>query len=108
MVMIENIHHGEYLERRRPSANSTSRRSTTSRASMPAASKEGVFRPGLDPVELHWQISALCFFNVSNRATFSKIFGRDFGAPDAARALRAQRGRDGAALRRARRQAAGD
>ena len=37
--------------------------------------------PGLDPVELHWQVSALCFFNVSNRATFSMIFGRDFGAP---------------------------
>jgi hypothetical protein len=43
--------------------------------------EEGVFRPGLDPVELHWQVSALCFFNVSNRATFSKIFGRDFGSP---------------------------
>jgi len=40
-----------------------------------------VFRPGLDPLELHWQVSALCFFNVSNRATFSKIFGRDIGAP---------------------------
>jgi len=37
---------------------------------------------------LHWQISALCFFNVSNRATFSKIFGRDFGAADAQTALR--------------------
>ena len=45
--------------------------------------EEGVFRPDLDPIELHWQISALCFFNVSNRATFSKIFGRDFGAPEA-------------------------
>ena len=42
----------------------------------------------LDPIELHWQISALCFFNVSNRATFSKIFGRDFGAPDAQASLR--------------------
>jgi hypothetical protein len=50
--------------------------------------KEGLFRRNLDPIELHWQISALCFFNVSNRATFSKIFGRDFGAPDAQTALR--------------------
>ncbi len=42
--------------------------------------REGAFRPGLDPLELHWQVSALCFFNVSNRATFSKIFGRDMGS----------------------------
>ena len=49
---------------------------------------EGVFRSGLDPMELHWQVSALCFFNVSNRATFSKIFGRDFGAPKALTSLR--------------------
>jgi hypothetical protein len=39
-------------------------------------------------VELHWQISALCFFNVSNRATFSKIFGRNFGAPKALATLK--------------------
>jgi hypothetical protein len=47
-----------------------------------------VFRKNLDPLELHWQISALCFFNVSNRATFSKIFGRDFGSRDSLAALR--------------------
>ena len=48
-----------------------------------------MFRTGLDPIELHWQVSALCFFNVSNRATFSKIFGRDFGTPKAQASLRA-------------------
>ncbi len=42
-------------------------------------------------MELHWQISALCFFNVSNRATFSKIFGRDFGAPKAQTSLAQER-----------------
>ena len=47
-----------------------------------------LIRAGLDPIELHWQVSALCFFNVSNRATFSKIFGRDFGAPKALASLR--------------------
>jgi hypothetical protein len=50
----------------------------------------GVFRAGLDPVELHWQISALCFFNVSNRATFSKIFSRDLKSRKALARLRAQ------------------
>ncbi len=80
MVMIENIHHGQYLDK------STAIRELNVTAIDHIARiyergvTEGVFRNGLDPVELHWQVSALCFFNVSNRATFSKIFGRDFGA----------------------------
>ncbi len=28
-------------------------------------------------------ISALCFFNVANRATFSRIFKREMATPDA-------------------------
>ena len=34
-----------------------------------------VFREGLDAVEIHSVISALTFFNVSNRHTFGLIFG---------------------------------
>ena len=39
---------------------------------------EGVFRDDVDPVDLHMNISALSFFNVSNRHTFGSIFDRDF------------------------------
>ena len=39
--------------------------------------KEGVFRKGLDPIDIHASISALTFFNVSNRYTFDLIFKRD-------------------------------
>ena len=35
---------------------------------------QGVFRPGLDPVDIHASISALTFFNVSNQHTFGLIF----------------------------------
>jgi len=35
---------------------------------------QGVFRPGLDPVDIHSAISAFTFFNVSNRHTFGVIF----------------------------------
>ncbi|MGE0652442.1 MAG: TetR/AcrR family transcriptional regulator [Alphaproteobacteria bacterium] len=88
MVMIENIHHGQYLEQSEVirDLNVTAIDHIASIYARGVA--EGVFRPGLDPIELHWQVSALCFFNVSNRATFSKIFGRDFGAPDALARLR--------------------
>ena len=32
------------------------------------------FRSDVDPIDLHMSISALCFYNVSNRYTFSTIF----------------------------------
>jgi AcrR family transcriptional regulator len=81
MVMIENIHHGQYLERSKVirELNVTAIDAIARIYERGVADK--VFRAGLDPVELHWQVSALCFFNVSNRATFSKIFGRDMGSP---------------------------
>lgn len=88
MVMIENIHHGSYLEQ------STVIRELNVTAIDYIARvyargvADGVFRSGLDPIELHWQVSALCFFNVSNRATFSKIFGREFGEATQLKRLR--------------------
>ncbi len=88
MVMIENIHHGAYLDRL-PAIRELNAPAIGTIADLYRRGVEaGLFRPGLDPVELHWQISALCFFNVSNRATFSTIFGRNFGAPRAQSALR--------------------
>ncbi|BCH27275.1 TetR family transcriptional regulator [Mesorhizobium sp. L-8-10] len=88
MVMIENIHHGQYIDRsdviRGLNVTAIDHIASIYRRGV----EEGVFRAGLDPVELHWQVSALCFFNVSNRATFSRIFGRDFGEPKALARLR--------------------
>jgi hypothetical protein len=46
-----------------------------------------VFRSGLDPIDIHESISALAFFNVSNRYTFDLIFKRD-GHESATLALR--------------------
>ena len=43
----------------------------------------GVFRPDVDPVDLHMSISALCFFNVANRHTFGAIFKRSLDTPAA-------------------------
>jgi AcrR family transcriptional regulator len=88
MVMIENIHHGQYLEQSKAIRQLNVSAIDTIASVYRRGVTDGVFRSGLDPIELHWQISALCFFNVSNRATFSKIFGRDFGAPKALASLR--------------------
>jgi AcrR family transcriptional regulator len=88
MVMIENIHHGQYLDRSGAIRDLNARAIDHIAAIYSRGVAEGVFREGLDPLELHWQVSALCFFNVSNRATFSKIFGRDLGAGENLEALR--------------------
>jgi AcrR family transcriptional regulator len=88
MVMIENIHHGEYLEQSKAIRQLNVSAIDTIASVYKRGVADGVFRAGLDPIELHWQVSALCFFNVSNRATFSKIFGRDFGTPKALGSLR--------------------
>jgi len=88
MVMIENIHHGEYLERSDVVRGLNVTAIDNIAAIYDRGVRDGVFRDGLDPLELHWQVSALCFFNVSNRATFSKIFGRDIGTPEALARLR--------------------
>jgi AcrR family transcriptional regulator len=74
LVMIENIHHGAYMAQsdviRGVNAGAIRNLEEICRRGREA----GLFRP-VDPVELHWHISALSFFNVSNRATFSGIFG---------------------------------
>jgi AcrR family transcriptional regulator len=41
---------------------------------------QGLFRPDVDPVEIHKSIAALGMFNVTNRYTFGAIFQREMGS----------------------------
>ena len=77
LVMIENIHHGEYLERSSVIQELNAAAIDVLDRLYRRGLDSGLFRPGLTALDLHWQISALCFFNVSNRATFSRIFRYD-------------------------------
>ena len=45
--------------------------------------RDGVFRRGIDPVQLYVSIAALGYFYLSNAYTLSTIFGRDLMAPKA-------------------------
>ncbi|MEQ8441419.1 MAG: TetR/AcrR family transcriptional regulator [Alphaproteobacteria bacterium] len=88
MVMIENIHDAEFLGRsdviRELNVTAIENLAEICRR----GEAEGSFRPGLDPVRLHWQISALSFFNVSNRLTFSALFGNALFEEGAQESLR--------------------
>ena len=39
--------------------------------------RDGVFRKGVDPVQLYVSIAALGYFYLSNSYTLSTVFGRD-------------------------------
>jgi AcrR family transcriptional regulator len=87
IVMNENIERGKYLAQSQiiqelnvPAISAIGRLYERGLAA-------GVFRAGLDPVDIHASISALTFFNVSNQYSFGQIFKRDLAA-SAARALR--------------------
>ena len=88
LVMTENIHRGQYL------AQSDSIRALNVpaidglRALYERGVAQGVFRAGIDPVDLHMSISALSVFNVANKHTFSLIFQRDLDDPRAVGARR--------------------
>lgn len=89
MVMSENINHGEYI-RKIPQLRAINRSAiTVLEALCRRGIDDGVFRADVDPVDLHMTISALSFYNVSNRHTFSFIFDRDLGAPEVHAARRA-------------------
>ena len=89
IVMIENIHHGEYMQKseliRLLNAGAIQKLEAICRRGREA----GLFRDDVTPLELHWHISAMSFFNVSNRATFSHIFGDELFGPRAQDALKA-------------------
>ena len=45
--------------------------------------KAGLFRDGIDPVQLYISIASLSYFYLSNSHTLSTIFGRDLRKPKA-------------------------
>jgi len=75
MVMIENIHHGRHMQSSGTIRELNRTAIDALESVLVRGQQSGIFRQGIDPLELHWQISALSFFNVSNVATFSFIFG---------------------------------
>ena len=89
LVMAENMERGTYLAQSPTIQQLNVPAIDAVRTVYERGCATGVFRDDLDPVDLHMSISALCFFNVSNRHTFSLIFKRDMASPEALAARRA-------------------
>jgi AcrR family transcriptional regulator len=77
LVMNENMHHGDHIGQ----LSIIKARRSTVLSMLRKLIDRGVaarqFRKDLNPIEVHMTISALCFYNVSNRYTFSQIFDKD-------------------------------
>ena len=74
LVMNENIHRGEFLVRSKTIQGLNIPVIHAVQQVYERGVEQGVFRPNLDPLDLHMTMSGLSFFNVSNQYTFSLIF----------------------------------
>jgi AcrR family transcriptional regulator len=77
LVSTENMHRARHMTQ--STAIKTLNRGviTILQRVLDRGKREGVFRRGVDPVDVHLLISSFCFFRVSNRHTFGALFGRD-------------------------------
>lgn len=81
IVMSENMNRGRYLAQSKRIQELNRPAITVLRGIYERGVSDGVFRPGLDATDIHASISALSFFNVSNRHTFGLIFQQDNQSP---------------------------
>jgi AcrR family transcriptional regulator len=77
LVTVENIHEASHVK-----ASPTIRKRNAAvigaiRALLVRGEAAGVFRTGVDPLDLHLLITGFCFHRVSNRHTLTAIFGQN-------------------------------
>ncbi len=80
LVMNENIMDGVHMSRSKAIGKLNVTVIDATRRIVERGQQAGIFRYGIDPIELHMSISALGIFHVANRATFSLIFKRDMAS----------------------------
>jgi AcrR family transcriptional regulator len=81
LLNSENLHKGRHVARSKLVAGLRSRLLELMGRLLERGAKSGVFRRGVDPMQLYITIAGLGYFYLSNRHTLSAIFGRDLMAP---------------------------
>ncbi|MGI4859169.1 MAG: TetR family transcriptional regulator [Janthinobacterium lividum] len=77
LVTMENLHAGRHLKRSPTFRNKNASVIRMIDAILQRGSATGVFRNGLDAIDLHMLISSFCFHRIANRHTFGTVAGRD-------------------------------
>ena len=83
LLNTENLHRAKHLKRSTRIRSLHSPLVATISDLLARGTRAGVFRAGIDPVQLYVSIAALSYFYLSNAYTLSTIFGRDLCAPKA-------------------------
>jgi AcrR family transcriptional regulator len=83
LLNSENLHKGRHVRNSKRVRDLHSPFVETLGAVLRRGAKAGMFRPGIDPVQLYISIAGEGYFYLSNRYTLSRIFGRDLMAPRA-------------------------
>jgi len=77
LLNSENLHKGRHVRRSRSVPRMHTPLVESLRGLLQRGEREGVFRRGIDPVQLYISIAGEGYFYLSNRYTLSQIFGRD-------------------------------
>ncbi|QXI29304.1 TetR/AcrR family transcriptional regulator [Pseudomonas vanderleydeniana] len=77
IVSIENIHKGEYVKQSGAIRSLNVTILTALGEILERGAQLGVFRSGLDPLDVHILVSSFCFYRVSNRHTLGALFPID-------------------------------
>jgi AcrR family transcriptional regulator len=79
IVCNENMHKGEYVKQSETIRSMNKSVLLALDEILQRGAKLGVFRSGLQAIDVHLLISSFCFYRVSNRHTFGELFQVDFG-----------------------------
>ena len=83
LLNSENLHKGRHVARSRRVREMHSPLVETLGRVLRRGERAGLFRKGVDPVQLYISIAGEGYFYLSNRYTLSQIFGRDLMTPRA-------------------------
>jgi len=78
-----NLHQARHLSRSERVRDMNSPLIKTLGEILQRGQAEGIFRGGIDPIQLYISIAGLAYFYLSNNHTLSAIFGRDLMTPKA-------------------------
>ena len=83
LLNSENLHKGRHVRRSKRVHDMHSPLVETLGTVLRKGEAQGLFRKGVDPVQLYISIAGEIYFYLSNRYTLSRIFDRDLMAPRA-------------------------
>ena len=82
LVNSENLHRAKHLKSSEPIRKTSGKFVQMVKTILDRGAAKGVFRNGIDPVQLNITIAAIGYYYLNNRFTGSIIFERDLMAPE--------------------------